>query len=439
MTARRLLSWGNYPPYPQVPAAVHWRDELPAALERTKATHGTTLPYGSGLSYGDSCLAASDHVLDVRSLDRFISADWTAGRLVVEAGATLEDILRAAVPRGWFVSVTPGTKYVTVGGAIANDVHGKNHHRRGTFGRHVLRFGLLRSDIGRVICAPDVNPGLFSATIGGLGLTGVIEWAEIQLVPVKSSQIDGVTERFGSLAEFFAISAELDHAHEFCVSWVDCAARGRKSGRGVYMAGDFAMDGPLTLEATRRLAMPFTPPVSLINRYSLRAFNELYWRRHSQRRRFKRVSYGPFFYPLDALLKWNRIYGPNGFQQYQCLVPDGHAQLAMPLLLDAIARSGQGSFLAVLKRCGDVPSPGLLSFPGPGTTLALDFPQSDELTAGLFPRLDAIVREAGGRLYPAKDAHMSGEDFRYGYPEWRQLEQLRDPLLNSRFWQRVVA
>src|SRR5262245_685624 len=184
MTSVRLLSWGNYPPFPQVPHACHSRPALPRELADAKRSYGTTLPYGSGLSYGDSCLAASNHVLHLRPLDRFIRADWAAGVLTAEAGMTLEEILAVAIPRGWFLSVTPGTKYITLGGAMANDVHGKNHHRCGTFGRHVRRFGLLRSDAGRLTCSPEAHRELFAATIGGLGLTGLIEWAEIQLVPI---------------------------------------------------------------------------------------------------------------------------------------------------------------------------------------------------------------------------------------------------------------
>jgi FAD/FMN-containing dehydrogenase len=188
----------------------------------------------------------------------------------------------------------------------------------------------------------------------------------------------------------------------------------------------------------RKLVLPVTPPFSLVNGLSLRAFNEMYWHKAPRGRVRARVGYDPFFYPLDAILEWNRIYGPKGFQQYQCLVPDAEARPAIGALLEAIAASGAGSFLAVLKRCGDVRSPGLLSFPRPGTTLALDFPQSRLLDEELFPRLDAIVREAGGRLYPAKDAHMRADDFQSSYPEWARLESLRDPALMSRFWERVT-
>ena len=265
MTEVRLRSWGNYPPFPQMPTPCCWRSELPVQLAATLQALGTTLAYGAGLSYGDSCLAASDHVLQMRPLDRFIRADWSTGVLTAEAGVTLEEILRLAIPHGWFLSVTPGTKRITLGGAIANDVHGKNHHLKGTFGRHVLSFGLLRSDSGRMTCSAGEHPEFFNATIGGLGLTGLIEWAEIKLVAIRSSQIEALTQRFGELDEFFALSTELDSKHEFCVSWIDCAASGKTTGRGVYMAGDFACEGSLAVANTHKLTIPLTPPISLVN------------------------------------------------------------------------------------------------------------------------------------------------------------------------------
>lgn len=433
-----LLSWGRHPPHPQTPHAVHWRDEAPTRLAALRETHGSTLAYGLGRSYGDSCLAASDQVLHVRGLDRFIAADWQRGALTAEAGVTLGELLALCVPRGWFLPVTPGTRQVTLGGAVANDVHGKNHHVAGTFGRHVRRLGLLRSDRGRLECAPDQEPELFAATIGGLGLSGVIEWVELQLCAIGASRIDCVSQRFGELSEFFALSDELDPAHAFCVSWIDCAAGGARLGRGIYSAGNFAEHGSLRVEPPGRLGVPLTPPFSLVNRLSVRAFDTAYWHRHPARRLRRQVGYGPFFYPLDGLRDWNRLYGRRGFQQYQCVVPPDDAQTVLTELLGAVAEAGAGSFLAVLKRCGDLPSPGLLSFPRPGVTLALDFAQSTVLDT-LFARLDAIVREAGGRLYPAKDAHLRGDDFRRQYPAWEQVEALRDPALLSRLWQRVTA
>lgn len=430
-----LRSWGRYPDFPQSGLVPGWRSELAETLRQAGA-QGSTLAFGNGRSYGDSCLADSGHVLAMRALDRIISVDWEHGILAAEAGVTLAQILELAVPQGWFLAVTPGTQYATLGGAIANDVHGKNHHVRGTFGNHVRQFGLLREQ-QLFTCSPQDNSQLFQATIGGLGLTGIIAWAEIQLIPIKTSQINSTVERFGSLQEFFVLSEELDSQHEYSVAWIDCLAKGKQTGRGVFIVGDHAPYGALEAKSGRTLSVPLTPPVSLINNLSLRCFNEAYWRRHPARRTPTRSEYEPFFYPLDKIQHWNRIYGRRGFQQYQCVIPDNNAEPAMHELMNAIAAAGQGSFLAVLKRCGSSVSPGLLSFPLPGTSLALDFPQQARL-AGLFERLDEIVHRAGGRLYPAKDAHMRGSDFRAAYPQWEQLERLRDPSLMSRFWKRVT-
>jgi FAD/FMN-containing dehydrogenase len=378
-------------------------------------------------------------VFQTLALDRIISADWTRGIVRAEPGITFEQILALAVPRGWMLPVTPGTKYVTLGGAIANDVHGKNHHVRGTFGRHVRAFGLARSDGTFIECSPETNTEMFSATIGGLGLTGLILWAEFSLMPIRTSLIDVTSIRFGKLDEFFDLSEEYDAKHEYCVAWVDCASRGPALGRGIFMAADHAIHGSLDVEERHKRRMPLTPPVSLINGLTLRAFNELYYRRQRKPFEISRVGYDGYFYPLDSLLEWNRVYGPSGFQQYQCVVPAASARDAVRAMLDRISSSGTGSFLAVLKRCGDIASPGLLSFPMEGTSLALDFPQHEMRNAQLFDALDTIVREAGGRIYPAKDAHMSGADFRAAYPQWQQLESLRDPAMLSHFWKRVTG
>jgi FAD/FMN-containing dehydrogenase len=433
-----LTSWGRYPYKPQIAHPVSWIDQALKVWRQVREVHGNTLGFGNGRSYGDTCLAASGHVMHTLPLDRILAVDWDAGILRAEAGVTLEQILQLAIPHGWMLPVTPGTKYVTLGGALANDVHGKNHHVRGTFGRHVRCFGLTRSDGTLHECSADVHPDLYVATLGGLGLTGLILWAEIQLMPIRSSQIDVTNIRFSNLDGFFTLSEELDAKHEYSVAWIDCLSSGRALGRGLFMVGDHAASGPLEVDRRKKRTIPVTPPVSPINNLTLRIFNELYYRHQWRDVVSTQVSYDNYFYPLDSLLEWNRIYGRAGFQQYQCVVPTTHARDAMQDILERIARSGTGSFLAVLKRCGSITSPGLLSFPLEGTSLALDFPQHDERNRLLFVQLDQIVHAAGGRLYPAKDAHMSGTDFRTAYPQWRQLEALRDPGMLSLFWERVT-
>lgn len=435
-----LLSWGRYPRLPQQPHPVAWPEEVPHALADIAATHGEgALAYGMGRSYGDSCLAASGEVVSMRGMDRVLAADWNSGVILAQAGLTLDALIHMALPRGWFMPITPGTRFVTLGGATANDVHGKNHHMKGTFGCHVRRIVMYRSDEGVVECSREQRPELFAATVGGLGLTGIMLAVEIQLRRVVSGEIDQRSIRFGNLDEFFAISQEHDDVHEYTVSWVDCLASGKQAGRGIYIAGNHATSGSLVPSAASVLSVPIDPPVSLINALSLRVFNTLYYHRQTSRDVESRVRYASFFYPLDGVLQWNRIYGRQGFQQYQCVVPRAEGREVIGAVMAEIARAGAGSFLAVLKQCGDIASPGLLSFPMPGVTLALDFPQREPTNTRLFAKLDALVHEAGGRLYPAKDAHMGADHFRRAYPQWQTVESLRDPRLMSLFWKRVTT
>jgi FAD/FMN-containing dehydrogenase len=437
-TQTTRLSWGHFPYHPQAVHSIAWLDLAHPQWRALRSMLGTTLAFGNGRSYGDSCLAQSGHVLEMSGLDRIIHADWEHGIILAEPGITLEKILEVAIPRGWILPVMPGTKYATLGGAIANDVHGKNHHVRGTFGRHVRSLCLARSDGHVMECSPATNPEMFAATIGGLGLTGLILRAEIQLMPITSSLVDVKKVCFPHLDGFFEASEALDASHEYNVAWIDCLARGPSLGRGFCAAGNHAPNGPLEFDRKKKRKILFTPPISPINPLTLRAFNGLYYRRQCSRASASSIGYDRYFFPLDGLLDWNRLYGAAGFQQYQCVLPAANAREALRAALSTISASGTGSFLAVLKRYGDLRSPGLLSFPLAGTSLALDFPQRDAANQSLFSSLDAIVREAGGRIYPAKDAHMSGADFRLAYPHWPELEVLRDPAMMSRFWERVT-
>ncbi|WP_321879336.1 FAD-binding oxidoreductase [Paraburkholderia bannensis] len=438
MSASKLQSWGRYPNAPQSNEPLVWRDTVRARLDDARERMGTTLPFGNGRSYGDSCLAATDHVLPMRGLARFIDADWESGVVRAEAGMTLGELLAITLPHGWMLPVAPGTQFATLGGAVANDVHGKNHHVRGTFGRHVRRFSLLRSDRPALECTADEEADLFRATIGGLGLTGVIEWVEIQLMAVRSSHLNVSRMRYGNLDDFLALSRGRESTHEYSVAWVDCLARGAALGRGIYTCGGHANDGDFSMPAQRTRDVPFVPPLSPINGVTVRAFNALYYRRQRRGIELARVDPASFFFPLDNIRNWNRLYGRRGFQQHQCVLPEASARDALHDILKTIAASGSGSFLAVLKRCGSLVSPGLLSFPMRGVSLALDFPQDARRNTALFARLDAIVAQARGRQYPAKDAHMSSEHFRAAYPAWEELERYRDPALMSRFWQRTT-
>src|SRR5260370_25320551 len=432
-------SWGRYPKiqHSQV-QTIYWRNELPdlSTFEQP------ILPYAYGGSYGDSGLNENGISLDLSHLQRFISFDQQTGLLRCEAGVSLAEILDIMVARGWFLPVSPGTKFVSVGGAIANDIHGKNHHRAGTFGCHVTRFELLRSNGEHFICSPDENSELFRATIGGLGLTGIILWAEFQLKPIVNPYIDMDHIRFASLDEFFAISAESDQDYEYTMSWVDILIGGDNLCRGIFMLGNHNSARELASKPMKKrlpLALPFNFPSFVLNTLTVKTFNELFYHAQLNNRVHKIVPYDPFFYPLDSIHDWYRMYGKRGFLQYQFVVPFQKGHQAMKEILGRIRRSGEGSFLTVLKKFGNIQSPGMLSFPRPGLTLALDFAYGGQKTLELLAELDKIVQQSGGAVYPAKDARMNAESFQAFFPGWKEFTQYVDPRFSSSFWRRVTT
>lgn len=438
MTVRWYRAWGHTAAgAPATIVPVVWRSDPPALA----GVPGTLLPFAYGRSYGDSCLNAGGTLLDVAPLNRFIAFDDQTGLLQCEAGVTLAEILELVVPRGWFLPVVPGTKWVSVGGAIANDIHGKNHHRAGTFGAHVPRFELLRSNGERVCCAPAENAPLFRATIGGLGLTGLILWAEIQLARTPGPAIAMDRIRFGGLEEFFQLCAS-DRDFEYTVAWVDCLQRRGPLGRGIFMRGNHAAgSGPASPPrgTSPHSGLPLNPPLALLNRPMMSAFNALYYWGQLRDRVSRTVAYEPFFFPLDAVSGWNRLYGPKGLVQYQCVVPDEPERRHIRDVLAEVRRSHEACYLAVLKVFGSIPSAGLLSFPRPGVTLAMDLAYRGEPTLRLLERLDAIVAAAGGAVYPAKDARMSGASFRRFFPQWESFAEHVDPRFSSSFWRRVTG
>jgi FAD/FMN-containing dehydrogenase len=433
----RFESWGRYPK--AAPAAVlpvFWRSDLPFARGAPPF-----LAYGMGRSYGDSCLNGGGTLLTARTLDRFVALDEAKGLLTCETGVTLGEILDLVVPRGFFLPVVPGTRFVTVGGAIANDVHGKNHHRAGTFGAHVDALELLRSDGARRTCSPGEDGELFAATVGGLGLTGLVLSATLRLRRLGPGipQVRVETVPLRDLDDFLGRARDSDAGNEFTVAWVDCLASGARVGRGLLYRGNWTEASSARPRPRRAgLSVPVELPVSPLNRLTLTAFNRLYRARGRVGSGQRLSHYEPFFFPLDGIAHWNRVYGRGGLLQFQCAVPHEAAPSALRELLGAVARAGEGSFLAVLKTFGKVASPGLLSFPREGVTLALDFPNKGERTARLFRALHETVAAHGGRLYPAKDAHMSGEQFRRQFAEVlpRFTAQL-DPAFSSSFWRRV--
>ena len=426
-------SWGRLGSWEHDVIALSDRHQI----ARQMISNCSGIAYGMGRSYGDVCLNPGGVLWNTTGLNKFISFDEHSGKLICEAGVLLRDIQSLFIPRGWILPVTPGTQLITVGGAIANDVHGKNHHVLGSFGHHVQWLKLMRTDGSSIECGPNLQSEWFAATVGGLGLTGIITEVEIQLRRVAGSWLNTETLPYANLKEFFQLADDSEASWEHTVSWIDCITGG--GGRGLFMRGNPVDIGLRSEPRNRERTMPFVPPVSLVNQLSLRAFNAAYFNLKKWQTANSISHYKPFFYPLDNLHEWNRMYGPKGFYQYQSVVPRDVGSDAIQAMLKEIARFGNGSFLAVLKTFGNIESLGLLSFPRPGVTLALDFPNMGLRTQKLFARLDAIVREAGGRIYPAKDARMPRDLFEAGYPNFNIFTQYRDPGISSAMSRRLMG
>lgn len=432
---RPMTSWGRLVSAPHDVVPLRDRHQVASQL----AERRTGIAYGMGRSYGDECLNPNGVLWHTVGLDHFIDFDPATGLLTCEAGVLLRDIQRVTLPHGWLLPVTPGTQLITVGGAIANDVHGKNHHALGSFGDHVRGLSLARTDGETIECGPDQRPDWFAATVGGMGLTGVIVAARIQLRKVDGPWLETETLPYRSLEEFFVLSDSSEADWEHTVSWIDCVSA---TPRGLFMRGRHVdvldtRDAPVEREG--QMTMPVVPPISLVNSLSLRPFNTLYFHKKKLARGRQLAHYTSFSYPLDNLLEWNRMYGPRGFFQYQSVVPRASGREATEAMIAAIARAGSGSFLAVLKTFGERSAPGLLSFPQPGVTLALDFPNQGPSTHRLLAQLDDIVRSAGGRLYAAKDARMPRDLFESGYPALPTFMTYRDPNLSSAMSRRLMG
>ncbi len=414
----KLTSWGRYPVIESEIQAPVTPSELRSRF--TAAASIPCIPRGTGRSYGDSALAP--HAISSRFLNHITGFDETTGVLRCGAGVTLAELLDLFVPRGWFLYSTPGTKLISVGGAIASDVHGKSHHLEGCFSNNIIELTLMLGDGEIVSCSSETHPELFHATCGGMGLTGVILDATFKLRPIKSAHIRETTFKAHNLDE----ALTLIEAHEdttYSVAWIDCLSTGSRLGRSLLMTGEFIEDGRLDLKRGQPLAVPFDMPGFLLNRYTVTAFNTVYYHRVRQDRSEHIIHFDPFFYPLDSIHDWNRIYGKGGFTQYQFVIPKEAGREGMAAILSRIAESGRGSFLAVLKAFGKG-NDNYLSFPMEGYTLALDF----KIDQGLFPflaELDHIVLDYGGRLYLSKDVRMSESTFKRGYPQWEAFQEVR--------------
>ncbi|MGA8148246.1 MAG: FAD-binding oxidoreductase [Gallionellaceae bacterium] len=425
-----LSGWGRFP----MQTCELERPERYADLQPTAAN---LIARGQGRSYGDAALNRNGRVLLTERVNRLLEFDAGQGILRAEAGATLAEILEVIVPRGWFLPVTPGTKFVSLGGCVAADVHGKNHHHDGSFGEHVLGIELILADGSCVACSPSENAALFWATVGGMGLTGIIGEVTLKLIPIHSAYVKVRHHGAGNLEQLFGLMQDAALDDRYTVAWIDSMARGSKLGRGIVMCGHHAAPDelpadcaqPFMIEHARARSIPFDFPSWALSALSISAFNAQYFSREGGKREPFLSGYDPYFYPLDAIGRWNRMYGKRGFVQYQCVIPQAAAFEGVRKLLQQLSDSRRPSFLAVLKRLG-AQGRGLLSFPMAGYTLALDLPIRNVGLFAFLDKLDGIVLQHGGRVYLAKDARLSPESFRAMYPryaEWLRIKHAVDP------------
>jgi len=435
-TRRSLTGWGRTAASACDVVPVRTAEDVDRALAAAAAAGRGVVARGLARSYGDAAQCAGGIVVDITGLDTVLESDLDAGLVRVGAGVSLDSLMRAFVPRGWFVPVTPGTRYVTVGGAIAADIHGKNHHRDGSFCSYVTRLSLA-TPAGRLEVSPESDPDLFWATAGGMGLTGIVVDATLRMVPVETATMRVDTERARDLDDCIGRMAERDGEYRYSVAWIDTLSRGSRMGRAVLTRGDHARLEELPAARRRdalrfdpavRVRVPATPPSGLCNPVTVAAFNELWFRKAPRARTGELQSISTYFHPLDGVGAWNRMYGPRGFIQYQFVVPFG-AEDALRGVLTRVSEGRMASFLAVLKRFGPA-DPGPLSFPTAGWTLAIDLPVGSPALSPMLDALDETVAGAGGRVYLAKDARMRPDVLEVMYPrlsEWRATRDRVDP------------
>jgi len=419
---KQMANWGNYP-------VVESNEEyfsFPEQLQELLSRDASFIPRGNGRCYGDASLAQT--TISTLKFDKILSFDKSTGVFECQSGLTLDQILEVIVPAGWFLPVTPGTKFITVGGAVASDVHGKNHHIDGSFSNHILEMEIVLASKESLVCSPQLHPDLFEATCGGMGLTGIISRVKFQLKKIGTSFIRQKQVKASNLEELIQLFDEYNH-YTYSVAWIDCLKKGKDFGRSILMLGEHASledlnekqkQNPLQLPKKKQINFPFNLPSWVLNSFTVKAFNFLFYQKNLKKEINNVIGYEPFFYPLDAILHWNRGYGKNGFVQYQFVLPL-EAKKGLIEILNAISDKGLGSFLAVLKVFGKQES--IISFPREGYTLALDFPVKSGLLEFL-DELDQIVLRYGGRLYMSKDARMKPEILRQGYPGLDRFKEI---------------
>lgn len=415
----QIYGWGRYP---QCEAETIYTPLTAVALSKQllESPRFVGIARGMGRSYGDSALASQ--VISTRYLNHLLAFDKQSGLLHCAAGVTLADLLNVIIPHGWFLPVTPGTKFITIGGAIASDVHGKNHHGDGSFSDYISCFSLMLANGEIITCSRTEHSDLFHATCGGMGLTGIIVAAELQLKSIKSTFIQQTTYKASDLKHALELMREHEKA-TYSVAWIDCLARGKHLGRSLLMLGEHTHNENLRVSPAKELPIPIHMPSFVLNHYAIRFFNTLYYERVPKINSESTLYYDTYFYPLDKLLNWNRLYGKTGFVQYQFVLPKETGVNGLKIILEKMSASQRGSFLAVLKAFGKG-NANFLSFPMEGYTLALDF----KISPGLFElldELDHIVLDYGGRLYLTKDARMSEKVFKQSYPRWEEFQKIR--------------
>ncbi len=425
------MSWNNYP--------IIKSNNIEFLTQNFKlnSQYAENLAYGLGRSYGDVCLNENGNIIVTSKFNKIIEIDHNNGILHCESGISIKEILKVITPMGWFLPVVAGTRNITIGGAIANDIHGKNHHKVGSFGNFVKSFDLLRSNGEVLVCSEEENTEYFKATIGGMGLTGIIMAAKIKLTKINSEYIIVETRRYNSLESYFEINSALEKNNEYTVSWVDCVMKNEGGLRGVYHSGNHSNDNLSNKKIKDlKIKFPFTPPFSFVNNLSMKMINELYYQLNKDTAN-KLQHYKSFFFPLDVIENWGRAYGKKGFLQYQFVVPKENSLETMKKVLHEIKEYNQIPALGVLKTFGSIKSIGYMSFPREGLTLALDFRIKDNETFKFLNRLDNIVIENNGSLYPAKDARMSSDTFTKSFDNLDFFSKFVDPKFSSSFWRRV--
>ena len=438
---RSLPSWGRFPPI-----ASRQQSIAPACKKTLREYFRSdryVLPRGRGRSYGDVCLNQDGTLILSTYFDHFLEFDPGSGLLRCQSGVTIREILDIFLPRGWTLPVLPGTAYVTVGGAIANDIHGKNHHRHGSFGMHVLEIVLSRSDSGLERCSRSHNDALFYATIGGLGLTGFITEAVLQLMPVRNGFLDTRCIPFSGFDEFLQLSQQPGEHFEYTVAWFDWHAN-HGTGRGIFFLGNHSLQSEtetslLQGRRQRQISIPFAGAVNLVRRPVMRVFNSVYFKKQIEKQVVSRMDFETFFFPLDRIRNWNLLYGRRGFLQWQAVVPEQGARYLFNLMKKTMAEADLEPALTVIKKFGDVQSGGLLSFPMAGITFALDFPAASRKLFAMLDTWDHAVVDLGGRLYPAKDSRMQPDIFLKSQPALDEFLRYKDRRISSSFWRRVTA